>query len=183
MAQPTGLDRNPQAYAIAECGQYETYKHQLITPQARMGKQASTWQHWAWQPWTPSCTSSLMACNITIIYPKLHIEVPNRKWTLWDKNAAKQASHSAVQQFAYWQNKQLQLHKQCMTAANMTRISCHYNHMQGREQEFWPDQLPGKGELDPDLLVDLVIKGLVELLGVVTLAVVVGHSRCLDDVE
>ncbi len=51
MAQPTGLDRNPQAYAIAEynvhkCGQYETCKHQLITPQA-MGKQASTWQHLA----------------------------------------------------------------------------------------------------------------------------------------
>ncbi len=41
-----------------------------------MGKQASTWQHWAWQPWTPSCTSSLMACNITIIYPKLHMRCP-----------------------------------------------------------------------------------------------------------
>ena len=49
--------------------------------------------------------------------------------------------------------------------------------------QFSPDQLPGEGELDPDLLVDLVIIGLVELLGVVTLAMGVWDSCCLDDVD
>ena len=46
-----------------------------------------------------------------------------------------------------------------------------------------PDQLPCEGELDAHLLVVLLIIALVELLGVVPLALAVGHSGSLDNVD